>query len=134
MGIDWSTALALVGVLLGAGGLGGWLKARGENKALVAQAEDSERKADLGAQAFYRGVIEDQNRRLEAQEQRVNLLDQRIADMAREMSRVADRARRAEEEAERIHKWIDAGAPPPPPSRPPWLPPVPHREDSPWET
>lgn len=44
----------------------------------------------------------------------------------------AERARRAETEADRLHRWIDAGCPPPPPKRPWWAPPSPYREDSPW--
>ena len=43
-------------------------------------------------------------------------------------------ARRAEAEADRLHAWIDAGCPPPPPTRPHWAPRTPYREDSPWET
>lgn len=55
-------------------------------------------------------------------------------DVAREQAAIADRARRAEDEAQRLHDWIDAGQPPPPPARPWWLPRSPYRKDSPWET
>lgn len=54
--------------------------------------------------------------------------------VAREAVAQAIRARRAEGEAEKLHNWADAGAPPPPPARPWWLPRSPYRKDSPWET
>lgn len=47
---------------------------------------------------------------------------------------IARRARRAEAEADKLHRWIADGCPPPPPKRPWWSIPAPARKDSPWET
>lgn len=112
--MSWEAIVGIVGVLIGTGGLATVLTSRSQVAKLTADAM-------LQVQTYYTGALAAQNEHIGTLDSRVSKLNGRVDELTRALVTTEDRARRSEHALHDVWEWIDQGAEPPPPTRPPWI-------------
>lgn len=112
--MTWEAILGIVGIIIGTGGLAAIITSRSQARKLASEAM-------LQVQTYYTGALKAQNDHIASLEGRITRLAGRVDELGRALATTETRARRAEAALVDVWGWIDQGAPPPPPTRPPWI-------------
>lgn len=94
-----------------------WVAGRSTMRAKIIEAESAERVKRLDVTAAPYSALA---ARVEVLETQVGKLRARVEHLEDENESLHERAQRMLAHVKRVHDWLDAGAPPPPPVRPSW--------------